>query len=41
MSELIPPRSKYPLRSNSAEKAVGDYHAQIRAIVDSVLVDYR
>lgn len=41
VSELIPIRQKYPLRSNSAEKAVQDYHAQIKSILNSVLDDYR
>jgi hypothetical protein len=41
VSDLIPPRPKYPLRANSAQKAVGDYHSQIKNILDSVLDDYR
>lgn len=41
MSELIPPRPKYPLKTNSAEKAVADYHGQIKSILSSVLEDYR
>ena len=41
VSELIPPRPKYPLKTNSSEKAVQDYHSQIKSIVDSVLDDYR
>lgn len=34
-------RPKYPLRTNSAEKAVQDYHSQIKSILNSVLEDYR
>lgn len=41
VAELIPPRPKYPLKTNSSEKAVQDYHSQIKSIVDSVLDDYR
>ena len=38
---MIPPRPKYPLRTNSAEKAVQDYHGQVKSIVNSILEDYR
>jgi len=41
VSDLIPPRPKYPLRTNNAQKAVTDYHSQIKNILDSVLDDYR
>lgn len=41
VNELIPPRPKYPIRTNSAEKAVGDYHSQIKTIVNSIISDYR
>ncbi len=34
-------RPKYPLRTNSAEKAVEDYHSQVKSILNSVLDDYR
>ncbi len=38
---MIPPRPKFPLRNNSAEKAVSDYHSQVKGIVSLVLEDYR
>lgn len=41
VSELIPPRPKYPIRTNSAEKAVNDFHSQIKTILYTVLEDYR
>ncbi len=41
VSELIPPRPKYPMRNNSAEKAVSDFHSQIKIIINSVIDDYR
>ena len=41
VSDLIPPRPKYPLKTNSAEKAVSDYHGQIKSILNAVLDDYR
>lgn len=41
ISELIPPKPKLPLRNNSAEKAVQDYHGQLKSIVSLVLDDYR
>lgn len=41
VSDLIPPRPKYPLKTNSAEKAVADYHGQIKSILNAVLDDFR
>lgn len=41
VNELIPARPKYPIRNNSAEKAVTDYHGQIKSIVNSIIDDYR
>jgi len=41
VNELIPARSKYPIRSNNAEKAVNDFHSQIKSIVASIIDDYR
>lgn len=41
VAELIPPRPKYPIRINSAESAVSDYHAQIKSIISLVLDEYR
>ncbi len=38
---MIPPRPKYPLKTNSSEKAVQDYQSQIKSIVDTILDDYR
>jgi hypothetical protein len=41
VAELIPPRPKYPIKVNSAEKAVTDYHSQIKSIVNLILDEYR
>ncbi|CAF0849700.1 unnamed protein product [Brachionus calyciflorus] len=41
VSELIPPRPKYPLKTNSAEKAVADFHGQIKSILNNIIDDYR
>jgi hypothetical protein len=41
VAELIPPRPKYPLKTNSSEKAVEDYHNQVKSIVASLIEDYR
>lgn len=38
---MIPPRPKYPLKTNSAQKAVEDYYGQLRNIVDFIANDYR
>lgn len=41
ISDLIPPRPSYPLKSNSAEKAVDDYHQQIKNVCNLILDEYR
>ncbi|CAF0731760.1 unnamed protein product [Adineta ricciae] len=41
ISDLIPPRSNYPVKVNSSVKAVEDYHQQIKNVCSLVLDEYR
>ncbi|CAF0848612.1 unnamed protein product [Didymodactylos carnosus] len=41
IAELIPPRPNYPVKVNSAQKAVEDYHSQIKNVAGLVLEEYR
>ncbi|CAF4294627.1 unnamed protein product [Rotaria socialis] len=41
VSDLIPPRPPYPLKTNSAGKAVDDYHQQIKNVCNLILDEYR
>ena len=41
ISELIPQRPAYPVKVNSAEKAVEDYHQQIKNVASLILDEYR
>ncbi|UJR26687.1 hypothetical protein I4U23_008003 [Adineta vaga] len=41
ISEIVPPRSNYPVKVNSSEKAVDDYHQQIKNVCCLVLDEYR
>ncbi|CAF2607832.1 unnamed protein product [Rotaria sp. Silwood2] len=41
ISDLIPPRPSYPIKVNSAEKAVEDYHQQIKNVCSLILDEYR
>jgi hypothetical protein len=38
---MIPPRPPYPIKVNSAEKAIDDYHQQIQKVAGLVLAEYR
>ncbi|CAG5132206.1 unnamed protein product [Candidula unifasciata] len=41
VAELIPPRPLYPKRTDRAQKAVEDYHAQVAIIAEIVLDNFR
>ncbi|CAF0845464.1 unnamed protein product [Rotaria sordida] len=41
ISDLIPPRPSYPIKVNSAEKAVEDYQQQIKNVCSLILDEYR
>jgi hypothetical protein len=41
ISALIPPRPNYPVKVNSAEKAVEDYHQQVKNVCNLILDEYR
>jgi len=41
ISTLIPPRPNYPVKVNSAEKAVEDYHQQVKNVCNLILDEYR
>lgn len=41
VSEMVPPRPNYPVKVNSAEKAVDDYHQQIKNVSSLILDEYR
>lgn len=41
VAEYIPARPMYPKRTNSAEKALGDYHQQVAEISGRVLEEFR
>ncbi len=41
ISDLIPPRPGYPIKVNSAEKAVEDYHQQVKNVSSLILDEYR
>jgi hypothetical protein len=38
---MIQPRPNYPVKMNSAEKAVEDYHLQIKNVCNLILEEYR
>ncbi|CAF0951914.1 unnamed protein product [Adineta steineri] len=41
ISELVPPRPNYPVKVNSSQKAVEDYHQQIKNVCSLILDEYR
>lgn len=41
ISQLVKPRPPYPVKTNSAEKAVEDYQQQIKNVANLVLEEYR
>jgi hypothetical protein len=41
ISDLVPPRPSYPVKVNSAEKAVDDYHSQVKNVCSLILDEYR
>ncbi|KAL8608639.1 hypothetical protein ACOMHN_002868 [Nucella lapillus] len=41
VAELIPPRPAFPKRTDSAERAVDDYHGQIASVAGLILEEFR
>ena len=41
ISDLVPPRPGYPIKVNSAEKSVEDYHQQVKNVSSLILDEYR
>lgn len=41
VSQLVPPRPMFPKKSNSAEKAVDDFHSQVGVVANQLLDEFR
>ncbi|XP_075258930.1 cilia- and flagella-associated protein 70-like isoform X3 [Convolutriloba macropyga] len=41
VAQYIPPRPRFPLRTNGADKAVDDFHSQVVNVVNLILEQYR